>query len=145
MECDNHMWRVDTRTLPPDIKVDGGSDWIAIHRNYSHYLITNRDNFLEDIKRYYRFTLLPAEVRGGRGEGGREGGGREGGRGRGEKEGRMVVKITFFVTVLLPHCPSQRSHVCHLCQDQSPSHQLEQEAGVPVSVQARGGLVWLLT
>ncbi len=62
IECDNHMWRVDRRTLPNDINVDGGSDWIAIHRNYSHYLITSKEPFLTDIKRYYEFSLLPAEV-----------------------------------------------------------------------------------
>lgn len=62
VECDNHMWRIGTRLLPHDINVDGGSDWIAIHRNYSHYLITSKDSFLTDLKRYYKFTLLPAEV-----------------------------------------------------------------------------------
>lgn len=62
VQCDNHMWRVDSRALPPDISVDGGSDWIAIHRNYSRYLVTNKDTFLTDLKRYYQFTLLPAEV-----------------------------------------------------------------------------------
>ena len=58
------MWRVNTRPLPKDLDVDGGSDWIAIHRNYSHYLITSNDTFLLDLKRYFRFTLLPAEVSG---------------------------------------------------------------------------------
>ena len=63
IECDNHMWRVDNRELPPDITLDGGSDWIAINRNYSHYLVTNKDPFLAGLKRYYEFSLLPAEVR----------------------------------------------------------------------------------
>ena len=57
------MWRVDNRPLPPDVTVDGGSDWIAITRNYSHYLSTSRDPFLVGLKRYYEFSLLPAEVR----------------------------------------------------------------------------------
>jgi len=63
VECDNHMWRVDNRPLPPDVTVDGGSDWIAITRNYTHYLSTSRDPFLVGLKRYYEFSLLPAEVR----------------------------------------------------------------------------------
>ena len=63
VECDNHMWRVDNRKLPGDITVDGGSDWIAIHRNYSRYLVTDQSDFLTGIKRYYEFSLLPAEVR----------------------------------------------------------------------------------
>ena len=62
VECDNHMWRVDNRRLPGDITVDGGSDWIAIHRNYSRYLVTDRSEFLTGLKRYYEFSLLPAEV-----------------------------------------------------------------------------------
>ena len=62
VECDNHMWRVNTRPLPRDIDMDGGSDWIAIHRNYSRYLVTGNDTLLTGIKRYFRFTLLPAEV-----------------------------------------------------------------------------------
>jgi protein xylosyltransferase len=61
VECDNHMWRVDNRKLPGDITVDGGSDWIAIHRNYSRYLVTDRSRFLTGLKRYYEFSLLPAE------------------------------------------------------------------------------------
>jgi protein xylosyltransferase len=61
VECDNHMWRVDNRKLPGDITVDGGSDWIAIHRNYSRYLVTDQSDFLTGIKRYYEFSLLPAE------------------------------------------------------------------------------------
>ena len=62
IECDSHMWRVDTRPLPPDITVDGGSDWIAIHRNYSHYLVTDKSTYLIGLKKYYEFSLLPAEV-----------------------------------------------------------------------------------
>lgn len=62
VECDNHMWRVDTRPLPHDVTVDGGSDWIVLHRNYSRYLVTDKSKFLTDIKKYYEFSLLPAEV-----------------------------------------------------------------------------------
>ena len=62
VECENHMWRVGNRPLPRDITVDGGSDWIAINRNYSHYLVTNKDLYLTELKRYYQYSLLPAEV-----------------------------------------------------------------------------------
>ena len=62
MECENHMWRVGDRPLPSDITIDGGSDWIAINRNYSRYLVTNQDPFLKGLKRYYEYSLLPAEV-----------------------------------------------------------------------------------
>ena len=56
------MWRIGNRPLPPDITIDGGSDWIAINRNYSHYLVTTQDHFLNGLKKYYEFSLLPAEV-----------------------------------------------------------------------------------
>ncbi len=62
VECDNHMWRVDMRPLPSEITVDGGSDWIVLHRNYSRYLVADKSKYLTDIKKYYEFSLLPAEV-----------------------------------------------------------------------------------
>ena len=64
MECDSHMWRVDTRPLPPDLTVDGGSDWIVLHRDYSRYLVTDKSRYLTELKKYYEFSLLPAEVSG---------------------------------------------------------------------------------
>ncbi len=63
VECDNHMWRVDMRPLPSEITVDGGSDWIVLHRNYSRYLVADKSKYLTDLKKYYEFSLLPAEVR----------------------------------------------------------------------------------
>lgn len=63
MECDYHMWRIGNRPLPGDITIDGGSDWIVINRNYSHYLVTNEGPFLKGLKKYYEYSLLPAEVR----------------------------------------------------------------------------------
>ena len=56
------MWRVADRQLPPDIIIDGGSDWIVINRNYSRYLVTTNDSFLNGLKKYYQYSLLPAEV-----------------------------------------------------------------------------------
>ena len=61
VECDHHMWRIGQRTLPSTIRFDGGSDWIIINRNFSHYLVTTKDHYLTTLKRYYQFTLLPAE------------------------------------------------------------------------------------
>lgn len=62
VECDNHMWRVGTRPLPKHVTIDGGSDWIAINRHYSHYLVTGDDDLLVGMKRIFEFSLLPAEV-----------------------------------------------------------------------------------
>ena len=62
VECDNHMWRVASRPPPVNIVLDGGSDWIIVHRDFVQYLVTSDDQFLAALKRYFQFTLLPAEV-----------------------------------------------------------------------------------
>ena len=62
VQCDNHMYRVGKRTLPRGIRVDGGSDWIALNREYCHYLVTSDDQLLKDLKAYWTYTLLPGEV-----------------------------------------------------------------------------------
>lgn len=62
VECEGHMWRISSRPLPDDITIDGGSDWIVINRNYSRYLVTSNDPFLKGLKKYYQYSLLPAEV-----------------------------------------------------------------------------------
>ena len=62
MECDYHMWRIGNRPLPQDITIDGGSDWIVINRNYSRYLMNDRGPLLTGLKKYYEYSLLPAEV-----------------------------------------------------------------------------------
>ena len=62
VECDNHMWRIGNRVVPPDIDVDGGSDWICLNREFSDYLINSRDHLLVGLKQMYKYSLLPAEV-----------------------------------------------------------------------------------
>lgn len=61
VECDNHMWRLGKRPLPQGAVIDGGSDWIILHRDFVHYLVNSRDQYLTALKRYFEFTLLPAE------------------------------------------------------------------------------------
>ena len=56
------MWRVGNRPLPRDVTIDGGSDWIVLNRNYSRYLATDRSHYLTELKHYYKYSLLPAEV-----------------------------------------------------------------------------------
>ncbi|XP_077980057.1 xylosyltransferase 1-like [Glandiceps talaboti] len=61
LECDNHMWRLGDRKLPKGIAIDGGSDWIALNRHYCEYLITSNDPLINGLKKFYKYTLLPAE------------------------------------------------------------------------------------
>lgn len=56
------MWRIATRPPPENIVLDGGSDWIIVHKDFVQYLVTSNDQFLAALKRYFQFTLLPAEV-----------------------------------------------------------------------------------
>ncbi|XP_035218232.1 xylosyltransferase oxt-like isoform X2 [Stegodyphus dumicola] len=60
-ECDTHMWRLGDRTLPWGIRVDGGSDWIALHRSFCLYVTQQNDTLLQGLMTVFRYTLLPAE------------------------------------------------------------------------------------
>ena len=77
VECDTHMWRVGERQLPAGIRVDGGSDWVSLNRDFCQYLATSSDPLLKGLKEYWKYSLLPAEV------------------------GRGVVMIRVFTIVLL--------------------------------------------
>ncbi|CBY09500.1 unnamed protein product [Oikopleura dioica] len=60
-ECDNHMYRISERKTPIGIEIDGGSDWIALNREFSEWLVFSKDENLEQLKIWFNFTLLPAE------------------------------------------------------------------------------------
>ncbi|KAM7447918.1 Xylosyltransferase 2 [Porites harrisoni] len=61
LECDEHMWRLGERQLPPEIDIDGGSDWIALNRKFCQFLVTSRDPLVTSLKHMYGYSLLPAE------------------------------------------------------------------------------------
>eukprot|EP00118_Oscarella_pearsei_P005474 m.25200 g.25200 ORF g.25200 m.25200 type:complete len:818 (+) comp28760_c0_seq2:1204-3657(+) len=61
VECDSHMWRLGNRVVPPDIEVDGGSDWICVNREFGEYLVQSDDRLLISLKQMYKYSLLPAE------------------------------------------------------------------------------------
>uniref|UniRef100_A0A8D3A379 Xylosyltransferase 1 n=1 Tax=Scophthalmus maximus TaxID=52904 RepID=A0A8D3A379_SCOMX len=60
-ECDTHMWRLGDRKIPDDISVDGGSDWFLLNRLFVEYVINSKDDLVSSMKRFYAYTLLPAE------------------------------------------------------------------------------------
>ncbi|XP_048870654.1 xylosyltransferase 1-like isoform X3 [Brienomyrus brachyistius] len=60
-ECDTHMWRLGDRKIPEGISVDGGSDWFLLNRPFVEYVVTSRDDLVTSMKRFYSYTLLPAE------------------------------------------------------------------------------------
>lgn len=61
-ECDSHMWRLGERQIPEGIVVDGGSDWFALSRSFVEYVIYTSDRLVSQLRQFYTYTLLPAEV-----------------------------------------------------------------------------------
>ncbi|XP_077412937.1 xylosyltransferase 1-like isoform X1 [Vanacampus margaritifer] len=61
LECDTHMWRLGDRKIPQGIAVDGGSDWFLLNRAFVDYVVRSTDELVSGLKRFYTFTLLPAE------------------------------------------------------------------------------------
>lgn len=62
LECDTHMWRLGDRKIPEGITVDGGSDWFLLNRKFVEYVTFSNDDLVTKMKRFYSYTLLPAEV-----------------------------------------------------------------------------------
>ncbi|XP_067162646.1 xylosyltransferase 1 [Apteryx mantelli] len=61
LECDTHMWRLGDRRIPEGITVDGGSDWFLLNRKFVEYITFSNDDLVTKMKRFYSYTLLPAE------------------------------------------------------------------------------------
>ncbi|KAI1883883.1 hypothetical protein AGOR_G00220670 [Albula goreensis] len=61
LECDKHMWRLGDRRIPEGVAVDGGSDWFLLSRSFVDYVVNSQDNLVTNMKRFYAYTLLPAE------------------------------------------------------------------------------------
>lgn len=62
VECEYRMWRIGDRTLPAGIQLDGGSDWIALSRNFVEYVAQPYpDDLIAGLLRIFKHTLLPAE------------------------------------------------------------------------------------
>uniref|UniRef100_A0A672YMK2 Xylosyltransferase 1 n=1 Tax=Sphaeramia orbicularis TaxID=375764 RepID=A0A672YMK2_9TELE len=61
LECDTHMWRLGDRKIPEGIAVDGGSDWFLLNRPFVDYVVNSEDGLITSMKRFYTYTLLPAE------------------------------------------------------------------------------------
>ncbi|GAB6027222.1 hypothetical protein CHUAL_001512 [Chamberlinius hualienensis] len=60
-ECDYHMWRIGSRELPRGIRVDGGSDWVVLNREFCKYVTHSNNELVTGLKEVYKYTLLGAE------------------------------------------------------------------------------------
>ncbi|XP_076626070.1 xylosyltransferase oxt isoform X1 [Colletes latitarsis] len=62
VECETRMWRIGDRKLPNGIQIDGGSDWVALSRQFVEYVAgSNPDALVTDLLKIFKYTLLPAE------------------------------------------------------------------------------------
>ncbi|XP_046624533.1 xylosyltransferase oxt [Neodiprion virginianus] len=62
VECEARMWRIGDRKLPTGIQIDGGSDWVALSRDFVEYVANPvPDPLISGLLEVFRYTLLPAE------------------------------------------------------------------------------------
>ena len=61
LQCDNHMWKLGPRHIPEGIVINGGSDWVTLHRDFIEYVLTTDDVLIRELKHFYKYTLLPVE------------------------------------------------------------------------------------
>ncbi|KAI3418358.1 Catalyzes the first step in biosynthesis of glycosaminoglycan [Globodera pallida] len=61
MQCEQRMWRVaERRNYPDNIRLDGGSDWVAVHRDLARFAVS--DSVLSSQMRiFFSSVLLPLE------------------------------------------------------------------------------------
>lgn len=62
VDCDRYVWLLGRRRLPSGITMNGGSDWMVLPHEFVDYLVHTKDDVVEKIRRFYRYTLLPVEV-----------------------------------------------------------------------------------
>ncbi|KAL3112979.1 hypothetical protein niasHT_013444 [Heterodera trifolii] len=62
MQCEQRMWRVaERRNLPVNLRLDGGSDWVVVHRDLALFAIS--DSLLpSQMRLFFSSVLLPLET-----------------------------------------------------------------------------------
>ncbi|CAK5027761.1 unnamed protein product [Meloidogyne enterolobii] len=61
LECEKRMWRVAKRNdFPLNLRLDGGSDWLIIHRDLAEYSVSNED-LPSNLRLLFTTILLPLE------------------------------------------------------------------------------------
>lgn len=63
-QCERRVWRLGRRKLPKGIIFSGGSDWFALPRSFTEYIIKNKNNsddLVAPLLQMFNYTLLPAE------------------------------------------------------------------------------------
>ncbi|KAJ1359114.1 Catalyzes the first step in biosynthesis of glycosaminoglycan [Parelaphostrongylus tenuis] len=61
VECENRMWRIGRRNeFPRNLRVDGGSDWVILHRDFAEYSISD-DELPVKLRSLFSNVILPVE------------------------------------------------------------------------------------
>ncbi|VDM75553.1 unnamed protein product [Strongylus vulgaris] len=61
IECENRMWRIGKRDeFPRNLRIDGGSDWIILHRDFAEYSISD-DELPKKMRTLFGSIILPVE------------------------------------------------------------------------------------
>jgi len=62
LNCENRMWKINKRTFASGLQFGGGSDWFILNSNFIDYILSSNDEYLQYLKDFYKYTLLPSEV-----------------------------------------------------------------------------------
>ena len=57
------MWKINKRMFASGLQFGGGSDWFILNSNFIDYILSSNDEYLQYLKDFYKYTLLPSEVR----------------------------------------------------------------------------------
>uniref|UniRef100_A0A1I7WCM9 protein xylosyltransferase n=1 Tax=Heterorhabditis bacteriophora TaxID=37862 RepID=A0A1I7WCM9_HETBA len=61
IECENRMWRIGKRIeFPRNLRIDGGSDWVVLHRDFAEYSVSNED-LPTKMRLLFSTIILPVE------------------------------------------------------------------------------------
>ncbi|GMS80189.1 hypothetical protein PENTCL1PPCAC_2364, partial [Pristionchus entomophagus] len=61
LECENRMWRIAHRpSFPSNIGLNGGSDWVVLHRSLALYSISQEELPIK-LRRLFASVILPVE------------------------------------------------------------------------------------
>ena len=63
LNCENRMWKINKRVFASGLQFGGGSDWFILNSGFIDYILNSNDPYLQHLKFFYNYTLLPSEVR----------------------------------------------------------------------------------
>ncbi len=63
LQCENRMWKVGKKELSLGVQFSGGSDWFCLNSNFIDYVVNSNDKLIQNLKIFYKYTLLPSEVK----------------------------------------------------------------------------------